>query len=185
MAVSALPLLALAGVAVAWLYQRGKQIEAQRGELVPEQKDVFAMIETGNPWTPPAAAAPYLAMFAAAEAANGIPHNLLVRVAKQESNFDPRAHNAGSNASGMMQIVPYWHPGIDPYNVAEAIPYAGRYLAQMQRQFGTWSRALAAYNWGPGNLEKHLARAAGDWREGMPRETRNYVAQITADVPVQ
>ena len=89
----------------------------------------------------------------------------------------------------MMQIIPRWHPSLDPGDAAaderaaldpfQAMDYAAKYLSSLQRQFGTWKLALAAYNWGPGNLAKNL-HAPGRW----PAETLAYVAEITADVPV-
>jgi soluble lytic murein transglycosylase-like protein len=46
-------------------------------------------------------------------------------------------------------------------------------MRQLRDQFGTWTLALAAYNWGPGNLSK--ARDPAKW----PSETRTYVDEIT------
>jgi soluble lytic murein transglycosylase-like protein len=65
--------------------------------------------------------------------------------------------------------------GIDPLNWAQAIPAAGRYLARLYRSLGTWTKALAAYNWGIGNVQRQgLTRA--------PTETTNYYTQILGDV---
>jgi len=101
---------------------------------------------------------------------------LLLRVAQQESGFDPKAYNSRTTASGMMQIVPKWHPGVDPFDPAQAVPYAAKYLSTLHNQFGTWKLALAAYNWGPGNLKKYGI-------DNAPTETRNYYTEILADVP--
>lgn len=126
----------------------------------------------------PARAEQYLPLFQMAEGRYQLPEGLLVRVAQQESGFDPNAKNAKSGAAGMMQIVPKWHPELsNPYDPVLAIPYAAKYLRQLYDQFHSWKLALAAYNWGPGNLQKYGISKA-------PAETRNYVAQITSDVPV-
>lgn len=130
-------------------------------------------------WIPPEAAEPYLAIFHAAEDRHGLPENLLVRVAYQESRFRADiisgATVSSAGAQGIMQIVPRWHPNVDPLNVREAIEYAAKYLAYLRRQTGSWSQALAAYNWGIGNLTKYGF-------DNAPRETRDYVAQISEDV---
>lgn len=125
--------------------------------------------------------APYREFFANAEAANGIPAFMLARLAWQESHYRPDIINgqvkSSAGALGIMQIVPRWHPGVDPLNPAAAIPYAGRYLKNLYRQFGTWKLALMAYNWGPGNVSRWLRNGGS-----VPRETQNYHAQILADV---
>jgi hypothetical protein len=45
---------------------------------------------------------------------------------------------------------------------------------------GDYSKALAAYNWGPGNVDKTLQAYGNDWRNHLPAETSNYVASIMA-----
>lgn len=116
----------------------------------------------------------------AAEDRYGIPRDLVVRLAWQESRFKVDAFNAGSGASGVMQIVPRWHPGVDPFEPFAAIDYGARYLAQLSRQFGSWELALKAYNWGPGNVQAWLA--GGPDAPAEPMETANYSAQILADL---
>lgn len=135
------------------------------------------------PWTIPDSARPYLPLLRAAEDANGIPRDLLTRVAYQESRFRPDVINgqviSSAGAVGIMQIVPRWHPGVNPLDPGQAIPYAARYLADQARRFGSWAYALAAYNWGPTNVAR--------WINGElspPLTTRDYVAQILSDVPV-
>lgn len=130
-------------------------------------------------WSPPAAAAPYLAALDQATRAYALPPLLLARVAYQESRFRPDIIEgrtvSGAGAKGIMQIVPKWHPGVDPLDPAAAINYAGKYLRGLYDRFGSWALALAAYNAGPGNVEKY---------GGVPpfSETRAYVRDITTDV---
>lgn len=116
----------------------------------------------------------FLLMFEQAEREHRLPSGLLSRVAFQESSFNPRAVSP-AGAQGLMQIVPKWHPDVDPWNESEAIDYAGRYLRELFDEFGNWKLALAAYNWGPGNLRKH------GYAE-RPSETRHYVNEIAFDV---
>jgi hypothetical protein len=133
-------------------------------------------------FTPPKSAAPYLEAITQAEQANNLPPTLLARVLYQESRFRPEIINgtvkSKAGAIGIAQIVPKWHPGVNPYNPTESIAYAAGYLRQLFNQFGSWDKALAAYNWGPGNL-----KAAG--LDRAPAETRDYVAQIGADVSLE
>ncbi len=120
-------------------------------------------------------------VFAAAAARYSLPSGLLEAVAYRESRYRADiisgAYRSSAGAVGIMQIVPKWHPevgeagALDP---AVAIPYAAKYLRQLHTQFGAWDLALAAYNWGPGNLKAWQTKG-GNW----PSETRTYVAEIT------
>lgn len=129
--------------------------------------------------------APYIK---AAEIREGIPHNLLARLLWQESRFREDiisgAVKSAAGAVGIAQIVPKWHPNVDPLNPWASIDYAAQYLRQLRAQFGTWQLALAAYNWGPGNLTKGLNTYGGGvlTHPTTPTETRNYVSQIWTDV---
>lgn len=116
----------------------------------------------------------YRPLFDRASANYGIPPGLLMRQGEVESALNPDAVNSSSNATGIMQIVPRWHPevgtsgALDP---ARAIPYAAKILRGWFEQFGSWELALAAYNAGPGNVTKY---------GGIPpfAETQNYVRKI-------
>lgn len=126
--------------------------------------------------------APYAGMLADAESAFGIPSLMLARLAYQESRFrqdiisGQKISSAG--AVGIMQIVPRWHPDVNPLDVGASIRYAAKYLSSLYRQFGSWELALQAYNWGPGNLSKYLKGQI----QSMPTETVNYSGQILADL---
>jgi soluble lytic murein transglycosylase-like protein len=143
----------------------------------------FALLLLGGgmAWAIPEKGLKFQKYFKDAGKINGLPKNLLARVAYQESRFRDDIisgrKKSGAGAVGLMQIVPKWHPDVDPLNPVESIYYAANYLRQMNRKFGSWKLALAAYNWGPGNVKK----VGGDISK-MPKETRDYVAQITGDV---
>ena len=135
-------------------------------------------------WVPPASAEPYLDVIDETERAEGLPSGLLARVLYQESRYRADIIEgrtvSSAGALGIAQIVPRWHPDVNPLAPFEAIRYAGGYLADLYGMFGNWPQALAAYNWGPGNLSKVRDRA--DWLARAPLETRNYVNQIGGDV---
>ncbi len=132
-------------------------------------------------WTPPAAAAPYLADITAAEQRYGLPPGLLARQLQQESSYKPSIIfgqvKSSAGALGIAQFMPATaaEMGIDPLNPSQAIDGAGRYMAQLYARFGDWGQALAAYNWGQGNVaRKGLAKA--------PAETKNYFSSILSDL---
>lgn len=133
-------------------------------------------------WSYPYIAEQYRDLIEKAEKDNDLPRNLLARLLQQESDFIPSAYNP-SGASGIAQIVPRYHPEVkDPYNPNEAIPYAGKYLKQLYNAFGYWDLALAAYNWGWGNVRKLTEKHGVNGFPHLPLETRNYVKEILADV---
>lgn len=114
-------------------------------------------------------------VFKAAAAQWGLPQGLLEKVAEVESNFNPEARSE-AGAIGLMQIIPRFHPDVDPTDPVESINYAARYLSELKDRFGGWDLALAAYNAGPTNVRRH---------GGIPPfpETQNYVKRITEAVP--
>lgn len=129
-------------------------------------------------WKPPAK---YADAIAVAEAQNGIPRDMLARLLYQESRYREDIITGKTRspvgAVGIAQFMPATarEMGIDPLDPFQSIQGAGRYLARLYRMFGNWTEALAAYNWGPGNVQrKGLTNA--------PTETRNYFVQILADV---
>ena len=134
-------------------------------------------------WTLPERANKYLMAITKAETEHGLPGGLLARLLHQESRYrDDIIHGltvSSAGAVGIAQIVPRWHPNVDPLDPWASIDYAAGYLARLRAQFGSWRLALAAYNWGPGNIGK-----TGDAPDEWPQETRDYVAEITADTGV-
>ena len=148
-------------------------------EIVIASRKVAAVVSS---WTS-SAGETYRPLFDQVEIANGIPHGLLFRQAYQESRFrsdiiDGTTRSA-AGAAGIMQIVPKFHPDISIagiLNPTTAVPYAGKFLRQLYDRFGSWSLALAAYNAGPGNVQKY---------NGIPpfAETQTYVTAILRDVP--
>lgn len=134
-------------------------------------------------WKRSANAAKYLPALNAAEDAYNLPRDLLARVAYQESHFRDDiidgVTRSPAGASGLMQLMPQFYPGVNPLDPYQSIIAAAKSLSDYFKQFGSWKLALAAYNWGPGNVAKYR-NSPGAW----PQETLDYVSEITRDVPV-
>ncbi len=115
----------------------------------------------------------YDGWFLDAAGEEGLPAELLKAVAVAESRMNPTAvSHAG--ATGLMQLMPGTGRAMgvsDLYDPRQSIKGGAAYLARQVQRFGTYEYALAAYNAGPGNVEKY---------GGIPpfEETRTYVARV-------
>ena len=120
--------------------------------------------------------APFAALFTQAAERTGVPARVLAAVASAESGFNPDAVSP-AGARGLMQLMPGTarELGVDPMNPASAIDGAARLLAAHLRDFGSLPLALAAYNAGPGAVQR-----AG----GIPPypETRAYVRKVLTSI---
>jgi membrane-bound lytic murein transglycosylase D len=111
-----------------------------------------------------------------------------------ESAFNPQAMSV-ARASGMWQFMPATGKDFDlkqnlfrddRRDVLASTRAALDYLQMLQRQFGDWQLALAAYNWGQGNVQRAVDRNLKAGRPAdyeslrMPDETRNYVPKLQA-----
>lgn len=119
---------------------------------------------------------PYASEIAAAAARHGVDPALLTGLIKQESGFNPNARSP-AGAAGLCQLMPGTAAGLgvsDPTDPAQAIEGGAKYLAQQLKAFGgDPQKALAAYNAGPGAVQKY---------GGVPpfAETQNYVKKVMA-----
>jgi Transglycosylase SLT domain len=109
----------------------------------------------------------------------GVPPNLALEVALKESNLNQGAVSP-AGAIGVMQLEPATAAGlgVDPNDTAQNIDGGVRYLAQLLAQFGSTDKALAAYNWGPGNVSRSVSANGDSWLSSAPGETQNYVGSI-------
>ena len=136
----------------------------------------------------------YKAMIQRVMGEEGVPQDLIY-LAVAESGFQPHAINRSSGAGGMWQFMPQGEYGLtrnayvderfDPEKSTRA--YA-RYMKFLYNQLGDWYLAMAAYDWGAGNVQRAVQKTgyADFWelykRAELPRETANYVPEILAAI---
>lgn len=124
---------------------------------------------------------PFDAMITSSANIYGIPPEVLYKLLYQESRFRPDIIEGRTKspvgALGIAQFMPATaieelgsvEAALDP---AKAIPGAARYLAKLRSSLGgDITKAVAAYNWGVGNVKRKGIAAA-------PKETQNYVQNI-------
>lgn len=125
---------------------------------------------------------------------NGLDWLLLKAQGIQESLLNPEAKSR-VGALGLMQFMPKtWQEWYDERvgiegpplardertNPEKSIAAGAAYLAYLLARFSRTDRALAAYNWGMGNVRRHLAQYRGLRPEHLPEETRRYIERILA-----
>ncbi|KWH17653.1 transglycosylase SLT domain-containing protein [Burkholderia multivorans] len=125
------------------------------------------------------------------EKKNGLPSGTLWNMWGVESGFGKKLEgpktSSGERALGDFQFMSStwneWGNGGDRYSFMDSANAAGRYMGSlMKRNGGDIRKALAAYNWGPGNLGADIANHGAQWESNLPAETRKYIAQIAGEV---
>lgn len=121
-----------------------------------------------------------------------VPAALTFAVIKVESNFDKDAESS-VGALGLMQIMPSTYEWLATskfnetprvsllYDPETNIRYGTYYLQYLYKKFGTWEKALVAYNWGEGNFKRYMDEngyTEGDYHNLPVTETRNYVKKV-------
>jgi soluble lytic murein transglycosylase-like protein len=135
----------------------------------------------------PAGSAPYQDLIQFAADQTGVPVMVMAWLLWKESRYNPKIISgeirSGVGALGIAQFMPATAvqelgssaAALDP---AQAVPGAARYLAKLFRATGTWAEALAAYNWGVGNVQRKGLAVA-------PAETRDYYTTIMANAGLE
>ena len=118
---------------------------------------------------------------------------LIQAIISTESRGNPKA-TSGAGAKGLMQLMPGTASDLgvaDSFDPSENIRGGSDYINAQIKKYGDRSIALAAYNWGPGNIDKSIARLEAKGRKvtwdnilkytSVPVETRNYVQKVRSD----
>jgi hypothetical protein len=108
--------------------------------------------------------------------ASGIPVPFFARLLWQESRFKSNEVSQ-AGAQGVAQFMPETAAEVgldDPFDAMKALPASAKFLRKLRDDFGNLGLAAAAYNAGPGRIQKWLAKESE-----LPRETRDYVRIIT------
>lgn len=111
----------------------------------------------------------------------GLPAGLLRSMVITESGGDTQAVSK-AGAKGPFQFMPgtakdFGLVGDDVFDPEKSAHAAARYMSQLLKMFdGDLGKALAAYNWGQGNVERKGLGAA-------PQETREYVTKVLSNLP--
>ena len=125
----------------------------------------------------------------------GVPETLVFAVIRTESSFNSGAVSS-AGAVGLMQMLPETFEWLTDeilfdhlesgmlYDPETNIKYGTYLLSRYYDRYGDWELVFAAYNGGPGNLDKWLedpeyADGEGGLKKIPFRETRNYVKKVT------
>jgi soluble lytic murein transglycosylase-like protein len=164
------------------LYNADGYIEMDEAAVLAFEAEEYVPAPAPAPATPtlvpvsPPAPSPSQLADAAADK-YGLPRRLVRSVISKESDFQPQAVSP-KGAIGLMQLMPATAEalGADPRDPAQNVDAGTRYLRDLLEKYdgGLW-HALAAYNAGPGAVDKY---------QGVPpyRETLNYVGKIDRDL---
>jgi soluble lytic murein transglycosylase-like protein len=109
--------------------------------------------------------------------------DMFVRQIKQESHFRDDIISgqfvSWAGAVGIAQIVPWMHPEVNPLDPEASLHYAAKLMNEhITRYGGDKAKALAAYNAGPGTVDWTVETCAATWRDCLPDETKEYLANI-------
>jgi hypothetical protein len=122
-----------------------------------------------------AAVSQYSSLIQSAAAQYGLSPSLLAAVMQAESSGNATAVSP-AGAMGLMQLMPqtaaqYGVTSATIFDPATNIDAGAHYLSDLVNQFGNVNTALAAYNWGPGNVSSGQA---------IPASVQAYVANVMA-----
>lgn len=159
-------------------------IEAERARLAP------ATTPTPEPTVEPAATIQVGKQNISIPTGEEYAPPSLVKAVMQVESGGKQEAVSSKGARGLMQIMPATARdlGIDANDPQQNVEGGSRYLAQQLNEFGNESLALAAYNWGPNNIKRAMAKVRAEGKRPtwanikayvkVPKETREYVDKV-------
>lgn len=153
---------------------QSSQSLATRDMIEPPSEQPYSASSPSQPSASPGSGKEWLEpIIAKASRRYGVETGLIKAVIKAESNFNPTAVSS-AGARGLMQLMPGTARSLgvnDSFDPEQNVMAGTRFLRDLlDRYNGNMDSALAAYNWGPGNVDRKPER--------MPSETRNYLARV-------
>ncbi|MGF7046121.1 soluble lytic murein transglycosylase-like protein [Paenibacillus sp. DS2015] len=154
----------------------------QLGDIGEDKSSVQAVVSTkGSTSSSPTA---YNDLIHQASLKYGVPEDLIKAVIDTESSFNPQVVSS-AGAKGLMQLMDGTAEGLgvsNSFDPAENIDAGTRYLAyQLNRFNGQENMALAAYNAGPGRVQRLGLSTDAELMNNLnllPQETRNYITKV-------
>ncbi len=152
-------------------------------QAAPKEVDISQYLPQAQPMQ--GRSSSYDEAFQQAESQYGLPSGLLSTIGFHESRFNPNAVSP-AGAEGLMQLMP---PTAREYGVNARDPYAsidaaGKKMAGLVKYYnGDMAKAVAAYNYGEGNLNRAIRKAGDNWISAVPRETQYYVSKVLGGQP--
>jgi len=112
----------------------------------------------------------------------GIPPAGFLALVTRESGWDPAATGVGGEI-GLTQVTPgaILDAGIagDPRDAETNLRIGATYLRQQYDRFGSWPKALGAYNAGPGTVARAIQERGDAWLAGLSAGGQAYVNALT------
>jgi hypothetical protein len=116
----------------------------------------------------------------------GVDPDIAVRMFMAETGGEADATTAVSSAGavglGQLRVAAARDMGLRPEERKDPVKNIQASVGYLKRQldkYGSYDKALAAYNFGPGNLDKHLQKNKGELNPvGLPKETADYLTKI-------
>lgn len=122
------------------------------------------------------------------ELSRGLPPGLLGGTYAVESDSGRNLSTSAAGAKGHFQFMDATarQYGVnDPMNFGQSARGAADYYQDLLAEFHNNVRqAIAAYNWGPGNVENDIRQHGADWERYLPGETRNQVNKVAGAVTI-
>jgi hypothetical protein len=163
--------------------EQAKAAEAKRYDIEGKHQlaDTFDFMTSPKRWFDTSAAT----RFQGQETSHRLPKGLLWNIYGAESAYGTREGRSSAGAEGPFQFMPKtakdYHLD-NVYDTKKAADAAGQYLQDLiGRYHGDVAKAIAAYNWGEGHLDRELKDAQKhhyDWRERIPDETKDYLKKV-------